>query len=125
MKKLIALIITLTLGLSILASCASNSNSNSNGDGTKAELSKINVGYLAGPTGIGMAKLIDDYSEDNDSYGFTKFTQPADAMTALRKGDVDVTCLSTDVAAKFYNQNPDFVVLAINCLNATSFKRQV
>lgn len=121
MKKLIALIITLTLGLSILASCASNSNSNGNGDGTKAELSKINVGYLAGPTGIGMAKLIDDYSDDNDSYGFRKFTKPADAMTALRKGEVDVTCLSTDVAAKFYNQNPDFVVLAINCLNATSF----
>lgn len=118
MKKLIALIITLTTLLSLLASCSDKNEGGNSND----EISKINVGYLAGPTGIGMAKLIDDHSvEDDKSYGFTKFTQPADAMTALRKGDVDVTCLSTDVAAKFYNQNPDFVVLAINCLNATSF----
>ena len=107
MKKLLAIILILATSL-LIVSC------------NRKDDTKINVGYLAGPTGIGMAKMINDHPANNadEKYTFQKFTAPNTAITDLNAGLIDIACVSTEVAAKFYNQGYDFKVLAINCLNS-------
>ena len=56
--------------------------------------------------------------DGNDSYKFTKYTAPNLAMTDLKAGNIDIACVSTEVAAQFYNDGADIQVLAINCLNS-------
>ena len=107
MKKIISLLLTLLILVGTLASC---------GDDTK-----INVGFMSGPTGIGMAKMIADNggTDGNDTYSFTKFDDTAMAAAALQEGTLDIACLPTNEAAKIYNTaSTDIEVLAINCLNS-------
>lgn len=107
MKKITALLLLLTLLIGALISC---------GDDTK-----INVGFMSGPTGIGMAKMISDNGgvNGNDAYSFTKFEDTNAAAAALQAGTLDIACLPTNEAAKIYNTaNTDIQVLAINCLNS-------
>ena len=64
MKKLIALLILLSVCILPLASCGEPDNT------------KMRVGFLAGPTGMGMAKLIHDnggVDTGNDKYEFEGF----------------------------------------------------
>ena len=107
MKKTIALLTLITLLITIFA-C------------TPADDTQIKVGFLAGPTGIGMAKMISDNGgvEAGGQYNFIKYTAPDKAMADLRAGNIDIACVSTEVAAKFYNNGVDIEVLNINCLNS-------
>ena len=103
MKKLIALLLIIATATILLCSCK------------KTDDTEIKIGYLAGPTGIGMAKMINDA---NSQYVFSKYTAPDKAVTDLNAGNIDIACLSTEAAAKFYNNGSEFKVLAINCLNS-------
>ncbi len=104
MKKLIALLLLLTLSLTLIG-C------------NKEDPKTIKVGYLSGPTGMGMAKMIND-NKDNAKYEFTLQEQTA-AVTALAKGELDIICVPTNLAAQKYNTDmSNIVVLAINCLNS-------
>ena len=111
MKKTLALLILLSLSILSLAGCGSASD----------DKTSIRVGYMAGPTGMGMAKLIHDnggVEVGNDKYSFEKFTDTKQATAALTSGKVDVICLPTNEAAAYYNTTDDnTVVLAINTLN--------
>lgn len=108
MKKTIAALILLTLTLCTLFSC------------TPKDDTQIRVGFLAGPTGIGMAKMINDYGGVNatEQYDFIKYTAPDKAMIDLKEGNIDFACVSTEIAAKFYNNGTELQVLALNCLNS-------
>ena len=120
MKKIISLIITLALTLGILASCT-NGNGSQGGENTDTP-TKIRIGYMAGPTGMGMAKLVADnggLENGNDKYSFTKYADTAAAKADLAAGKIDVICLPTNEAAVYYNTvSKDIRVLAINCLNS-------
>ena len=89
-----------------------------------SKTAKINVGYLTGPTGIGMAKLIHDnggVNGDSDKYSFTKFSGNESvqlARAALLNGSCDIVCLPTDNAAAFYAQDSSLTVLSINTLGS-------
>ena len=106
MKKIIAiLLIAVTLTL-ILPSCK------------KADDTVINIGVLAGPTGMGMAKLITDEGI-NEKYEFVVRSNPTDAIAELSNGDVDMLCMPTNTAATLAATKPDYIsVLAINCLGS-------
>ena len=113
MKKVLSLILTaaiLALSVFSLASCFDTDDT------------QIKVGYMAGPTGMGMAKLIHDNggAEKADAkYFFKKFTDTSLATAALTNGDMDVICLPTNEAAKYYNTVDDgTVVLAVNCYSS-------
>ena len=111
MKKLIATLLLLTLTVFAFVSCT---------DEDKKDETVIRVGYINGPTGMGMAKLIND-NPDTTKYEFKFYTTPAAAKDALVAGEVDVACLSTDVAANTFNTVDDNTsVLAINTLSALS-----
>ena len=108
MKKLIATLLLLTTFISlclVFTSCKPEDDI------------QIKIGYMAGPTGIGMAKLISDFGgeEATEQYDFIKYNDTANANTDLMSGVLDIACLPTNEAAKFYNSvNPNMQVLAIN-----------
>lgn len=109
MKKIIALLLILVFSSSMLFSCK------------EEETTKIKVGYLSGPTGMGMAKLIHDNGgvDGNDKYEFISYTDSSLAKADLTKGAVDIICLPTNEALAYYNTVDNNVrMLAVNCLNS-------
>ena len=109
MKKLIALTLLTLMTLLSLASCF------------RREDTEIKIGVMAGPTAMGMAKLIADNGgiDGNEKYSFTVYQDTAAAKADLTRGIVDVICLPTNEAAAYYKTVDDDVrILAINCLNS-------
>ncbi len=118
MKKLIALILALASALLLLASCMPTDD---NKDSGKENDSPLRIGYMSGPTGMGMAKLINDNGgkDGNDKYTFTSYTNTELAKADLTKGNIDVICIPTNEALAYYsNVDSKTRVLAINCLNS-------
>lgn len=115
MKKLISLLLVAVICLFTLLSC-SDTNDSSGEDRVK-----IKIGYMAGPTGMGMAKLIHDNGgvQGNENYEFKKFADTQAAKAELAAGKIDLICLPTNEAAIYFNNGiSDIKVLAINCLNS-------
>lgn len=110
MKKLLSMLILLSICVLAFVGC-----------GEPDDNTKIRIGYMAGPTGMGMAKLIHDnggVENGNEKYSFEKFTNTKMATAALTAGKIDVICLPTNEAADYFNTVDDnTVVLAINTLN--------
>ena len=115
MKKIFALLLTLALTLTMLAGLTSC-----------GETEQISVGYMTGPTGMGMAKLIHDnggLENGNDKYSFNKYTNTSSAFDDLANGSVDIICVPTNEAANNYtNANAsnygNLQVLSINTLGS-------
>ena len=111
MKKIISIISILTLLTLAFASCNAPSTDDY----------QLKIGYLSGPTGMGMAKLIHDNGgvSGNEKYTFTKFEDVQAATAAILSGAIDFACLPTNNASIIYNTKDAAVkVLAINCLNS-------
>ena len=106
MKKLLSLLLLLALTLTAFVSCKARD------DGAK-----INVGVLAGPTGMGMAKLMADTAEDSALYDFTVYSNPQTAIADLTSKKLDMLCLPTNTAASL-SAKADISVLAVNCLGS-------
>ena len=113
MKKLISLILVITALVLALASCQ-NSNP------PKTDDTVIRIAYMNGPTGMGMAKLINDNGgvEGNERYEFIKYSDAALATSDLKDGKVDMACIPTNTAATLYNKTESIKVLSLNCLNS-------
>ena len=109
MKKIITALLILALAFSALVSCSSDTPDDT----------QIRIGYLNGPTGIGMAKLINDNKNDTTKYSFKSFkSDNTAAIASLKAGEVDVICLATNLAANIKDES---VVLSINTLNTLFF----
>ncbi len=112
MKKLISLLLALSLSLLALFSCTPEEVD---------EATSLRVGFLKGPTGMGMAKLINDNGglAGNEKYSFKNYNNSFDdARTDLMTGNIDIICLPTKDAAINYNTSDDeSTVLALNTLN--------
>ncbi|MBO5907214.1 MAG: ABC transporter substrate-binding protein [Clostridia bacterium] len=111
MKKLLSLILAVFMLFSMTLALASCNDTDE----------PIRIGYMAGPTGMGMAKLIHDNGgvDGNGKYVFTKYADTTAAKADLAAGKIDVICLPTNDAAAYYNtQGKSIEVLAINCLNS-------
>lgn len=113
MKKILSLITILSilvLSLAAFSACA------------KPDDTQLRIGFMTGPTGIGMAKLINDNggaAEGNERYYFEKFADTSLAAAALLSNNLDAVCLPTNEAAKHFNENEgELSVLAINCLSS-------
>ena len=116
MKKLVSLLLLLCMLVFSLAACSPDETPDTADDDTV-----IRIGYMQGPTGMGMAKLIHDNGgvEGNGKYQFTKFEDAQAATAALLAGSIDFACLPTNNATIIYNtKDAAAKVLAINCLNS-------
>ena len=112
MKKLIAALLTLTLLCVALVSCSSK----------PADDTQLRIGYLTGPTGIGMAKLINDNKDNTEKYAFKSYVNDtATAMAELKLQKIDVICMPTNAVPTYYTKNTDCIVLSINTLNTLFF----
>lgn len=115
MKKLFALLLTLTLIFGVFTSCSLFPEKPAE-DG---EITKIRIGTLSGPTGMGMAKMINDNGVDSDKYSFSVFGAPDAIQGAFSAGEIDAFCFPTNNAANLYSKlNGDLYVAAINCLGS-------
>ena len=116
MKKLLALLLLIALAITSFTACGNN-----DGDDDETDLAtSIRVGYMQGPTGMGMAKLIQDNGgvSGNDKYSFQAYTQTSLAFADFKAGKVDVICVPTNEAANYFNTEDDeSTVLSINTLN--------
>lgn len=106
MKKILSLLLLLALTLTAFVSCKPQD------DGAK-----ITVGVLAGPTGMGMAKLMADTPEDSDRYAFELYSNPQTAIADLTSEKLDMLCLPTNTAATL-SKKADISALAVNCLGS-------
>lgn len=74
----------------------------------------IHIAALNGPTGIGMAKLINDGNSDYD----IKLYQSADEITGkLISGEIDIACVPSNLGAVLYNKTQgEIQLIGINTL---------
>ena len=79
-----------------------------------AESNAVRVGALKGPTGMGMAKMMQDNA---DAYEFTLAGAPDELVPLLVKGDLDIAAVPANLGAVLYNNTDGAVrALAINTL---------
>ncbi len=110
MKKIIALLLTLILAVGVLVSCNQPDDT---------ETTTIKIGVMNGPTGMGMAKLINDNGKESEKYVFSSFSSPTDATASLQNGELDMLCVPTNLAANLAKANSEFIsVAAVNCLGS-------
>lgn len=113
MKKLIATLLLLTLTAFTFISCSNGSDSDD---------TQLRIGYLTGPTGVGMAKMIKDNNASSEKYSFKSYVNDsATAMADLKTNKIDVICMPTNAVPTYYTKNTDCIVLSINTLNTLFF----
>ena len=115
MKKLTSIILLLLFAINSIIACSSPTPPSTPDD----EEYQLKIGYLNGPTGMGMAKLINDNGgkEGNEKYSFTASTAELVGPSVI-SGAFDIACMPTNTAAMLYNNSKNIEILAINCLNS-------
>ena len=110
MKKIIAALLFIVIFAMSLTSCFSPADE---------ETEKINIGVMSGPTGMGMAKLMNDNKDNTEKYEFRIYNDPNSATADLANGTVDMLCLPTNLAANLSIKQEDYIsTIAINCLGS-------
>lgn len=133
MKKIIAILLTAAM-LFAFASCGDSEvtadvadTTDTFADTTAAETFPVTefepvemrVMALKGPTGMGLASLMDKAanSEAENDYTFTLVGDPTQVSAAVIKGEVDVACVPVNLASTLYNKtNGEYICLAVNTL---------
>ncbi len=117
MKKITALLISLLLVLPLIVGCTTTEDPlkvpiTETEEPKVAEVTRVVA--LKGPTGMGMAKLI----EDNDTkYSFELTNMPDAVSSAILSNTVDIAALPTNLASILYNKTEGKVkVIALNTL---------
>lgn len=121
-KKLFATIlaVVMVMACGILVGCASEDSSGAVNVGESEEPVTIRVGAMAGPTAMGMVKLMNDSDAGltANSYSFADLTNDASSLVApIAKGELDIAAIPSNLASNIYNNNDGSIeVLAINVL---------
>lgn len=87
---------------------------------TTDEKTAVSVATLAGPTGMGMAYLMEQSEQDGakNDYSFTVATAADQIVSKLTSGEVDIAAVPTNLAATLYNKTKgDVQLLAINTMS--------
>ena len=127
-KRKLSLVAAAALCLSLLGGCAPKEPVESAApsappsaaptvEAAPAAGADVSVGMLAGPTGLGAAKLMADNVAGTtaNSYTFQLAAAPTDLMPKLSNGDLDIAALPTNVASTLYHKTEGGVeLLALN-----------
>lgn len=109
MKKLLIILLTLVLILT-LGACGATA---------KIDPVTMNIAVLKGPTGMGMAKMLqDNYVIDkNITANVTIASAPDEVAAKLIKGEIDIAAVPTNLASTLYNKTGGKIqIAAINTL---------
>ncbi len=124
MKKLISILMILVLALSF-AGCKKNGEdkkgqtSSTQNPGAVGKDLVCNVYGIAGPTGVGLANLMQDIENGNMALDYDiKIAANNDEIVAkLSNKEADIAAVATNLAASLYNKTEgEIVVLAVNTL---------
>ena len=124
-KRTVALMLCLVMALG-LAACgkpaASSGSASSTPDASQSQPETtpdplVNVMVMTGPTGVGAAQMMAANAlNTTPTYSFTAVAANDEVAPALAKGETDIACIATPVAANLYNKNGGITVLAVNTL---------
>ena len=113
-KNKLTILICLILALSLLSACgAKNAASGTDVSASPASAStspvsqvKVTIAGLAGPTSIGMIKLISDKALNSDSYAvdYQVAAAPDELTAKMLSGEVQIAALPTNSVAVLYNK---------------------
>lgn len=122
MKK-VSRILSLLLCAAMLFSFAACSGKTDNDNTTtsepaQADTTPINITALKGPTGMGMAKLIND---KNEQFNISLASAATEIAPLMIKGEADIAACPLNLAATIYKKTEGKVkILAINTLGVLS-----
>jgi NitT/TauT family transport system substrate-binding protein len=81
---------------------------------TPTELKTLNIAALNGPTGIGIAKMMEDASE---AYNITLYQSSDEIVAKIVTGEIDIACIASNLGAVLYNKTEkNIALLATNTL---------
>ena len=101
-NKGLVLLLSIALVLSALSGCTKEEQQEVPAEEVPEALSApLNIGTLMGPTGMGMAGLVDLESEGSKVF---VYDSPDQCMAGLLNGDLDVAAIPSNVAAVLYNK---------------------
>ena len=120
MKKILVLLLSLVL-LVLLTACGGRADGQTTTEATArpAEKTALRLGLLAGPTGMGGARLLQDAAEGKtvNAYQHTIFNAPDEVTAKLISGELDIAAVPTNLAAVLYKKTQGGVqLLALNTL---------
>ncbi|MBQ7915663.1 MAG: ABC transporter substrate-binding protein [Firmicutes bacterium] len=109
MKKLIAMLCAAAMVMMSLAGCAQAGEESS-----KKSDYVVKVAALKGPTGMGMAKLIEDNTNGTakNNYEFTMASAADEILANIIKGEFDIAAVPSNVASILYNKTEGKVQMA-------------
>lgn len=125
LKVICSLALCVLLGISLLAGCVNNGGPVAKTDAPDATQAPednyvLRVGALSGPTGMGMAKLINDTKSGGSKegkYEITIYSSPDEIRAALISGSLDVAALPVNLAAVINKKTEGkYKVAAVNTL---------
>ena len=119
--KMLALSLAVVMCAVLFAACGSDpqpQGTPSADDVTAKDADVINVAVIQGPTGVGMANLMekDANGASEYDYNFKLLTGPEQTTALLGTGEVDIAAMPTNLAANFNAKGGDITVLAVNTL---------
>ena len=119
--KVMALCLSLVLVLGMLAGCGKGDNPDVSSDITSEaakDASVINVAVIQGPTGVGMASLMEEDANGKAEYDyeFQLLSEPQQTVALLSNKSVDIAAMPTNLAANFSAKGGDITLLAVNTL---------
>lgn len=124
MKKLISLLLAIVMVLGLFTACGANTNTDTSSvqstqSKEPAKKEDVKLATLMGPTGMGMAYLLDaaKKGEAQNNYDFTVYSGPEEVTAKLVSGQIDIAALPTNAAATLYNKsNGKVKIIALNTL---------
>ncbi|MBR6051850.1 MAG: ABC transporter substrate-binding protein [Clostridia bacterium] len=129
MKRIISFVIIVAIALTVLASCAQSAPSETTAstaattaaeEQTKPDFSgvKARTFALKGPTGMGIAKLMNDAENGKAAldYEFTIVASPTEITPEILAGRFEIAAVPVNLAATLYNKGADISVVAVNTL---------
>lgn len=130
MKKLlsvIAVILSITLLFGLTGCGNTDTSSKPSSKPSSSEEYKavdMHVACLKGPTGVGMAKLMEDGKNNKtaNNYTFTVATAADEISGKIINGEINIASVPTNLAAKLHQKtNGKITMLAVNTLGVLSF----
>ncbi|NMP38052.1 MAG: ABC transporter substrate-binding protein [Clostridiales bacterium] len=119
MKKTISLLLALMLLVTGLSACSNQPSAEPSATAAPEIKATVNAAVLKGPTGMGMAYLMerDANAESKNDYNFTIESAP-DAVTAkLVSGELNIAAIPANAAAALYNKTGGKIkIVAVNTL---------
>lgn len=120
MKKrpiVLSLLACAAMLLSMLTGCAGNPPTEPDADSAEPVIkTTLTVAGIQGPTGIGLANLMDTAAESAAiDYRFSIFSSPDEVVAKFSTGEVAIASVPTNLAAKLYKKlSGDVQLLAVN-----------